>query len=80
MAKACVQKKIRGGMSPKEAVKSCYPKATNKKRDEIYSTIRKSANLVKDVARYGAIPVGMYYAKEAIKKKRSEKKKAKSGG
>jgi hypothetical protein len=62
MPKACVTKKIKGGMSPIKAVAACYPKATKAVKDAL---------LV-------ALPAGSGRGALALKKKATKKEIAMS--
>jgi len=65
MPKECVEKKIRGGMSIKEAVIACYPRATS------------AARTAYEVAAL-AFPVGAV-SKVAVKLAKKKKKKNPGG-
>ena len=66
MAKACMNKKMKGGMSRKEAMKACYPKA--------HKAVKIAGEVVKTVAG-GPLGAGVKIGKEISKRVRARSKK-----
>ena len=72
MPKACVTKKMKGGMSAAKAVAACYPKATKAAKIAIKATFPVAGGLVKG-AKHVAKKVKQSKTKKEIQKSKPKK-------
>ena len=72
MPKECVEKKIRGGMSIKEAVIECYPRAT--------SAAKTAYEVAAMASPFGGLSKAAKYLSKKKKNNPGGKKGEKSGG